>query len=101
MGFWGGGKGGKGDVHVLVNHQPDVGALKGSIASTDEGLLGGFLGGVSCLKKKLLSRGGISPTRFCQRSARDGEDLAADDEFQTSRDLGFMTRRGLGDREAC
>lgn len=43
----------------------------------------------------------MSPTRFRQSRAGDGEDLAADDQVQTGRDFGFVARGRLGDREAC
>lgn len=43
----------------------------------------------------------MSRTRFRQSRARDGENLAADDEVQTGRNLRFVTRGCLGDREAC
>lgn len=41
-GLWGGVEG----VHVLVDHEPDVGSLQGGIAGADEGLFGGFWGGL-------------------------------------------------------
>lgn len=37
--------GGAEGVHVLVDHEPDVGSLQGGIAGADEGLFGGFWGG--------------------------------------------------------
>lgn len=43
----------------------------------------------------------VSPTRFRQSCAGDGEDLAADDEVQTGRNLGLVAWGRLGDREAC
>lgn len=56
-------------------------------------------GGVSCVL--LVAIGAMPRTRFRQSCAGDGEDLAADDEVQTGCDLGLVTRRRLGDREAC
>lgn len=56
-------------------------------------------GEVSCVL--LVAMGAMSRTRFRQSCAGDGEDLAADDEVQAGCDLGLVTRRRLGDREAC